>query len=919
MGKWGLLLSLLVVHFLAREQTANTMPGKNPEFFHDDHGYFQCYRVSLSLLAGHGFRRLSLPGPAGDPATDTQILRGTKGNVPPGTAPCPEAEPIVQFINLQRLETSQQEFKSYIQCPFSATEPCDAWETTRIWDIYFTALIWRIFGISWPVYYTFASLASTGTCLLIFIIARKLSGSYWAGLLAALLFFASPFENQFAIRSLRDISPLWFGTLAFAFFVCVVERFNSQKLNCLSIFGLGMVAMVGRGWRVDVLILIPFFLAALTAMLMLRQRSWQYVMAAVGLFLCGAWVTDGAIRLMCPGERQGSENAFHVALYGTSTRSNILHLENGLQIPRDDIQTFLNAEFYHEKRHGGELLTYIGRPYGITCGEMFLATVKYDLYHYLRLWPEFYIQAVSAFPEPDRLQSEKVALLEQSRLPWANPLYESFFDPLTRGLPYLHFLGIVALLWIGKDKIRGGILILFAFYYSLVWFFVLPEQKHLGQMLLPLTISGGIGLWALFRLFRFLFFRLDACDLPIAIPKGLRIGCWIALGICASWIGTCALAYPYSMRQRARYLAEVATLAAKGHDAKQTIRDPRLFSAYIDPDSAEPPTGYVLAIQAGADPGYLTCRHVHFPSKTLPGRLFITRHKLHPGRLQYFAVSCIHATKLGENRAYACSVILNPGSNIVSSRKLDLSEWKRLPFGTVFYDGEKSPGSPSLGAMGSVDFVPDALVGKYFFNNLSSEMAYGYPWELLTVAGLPFHQNFEFPELRPVPLIASHEEGEDVVLRSPRNVKEDSQSGLPLQAFKAAPGIYLDETNQSIHPKLSPEQTGVLGTYPLPRVPESGIYLLKVKYRQIGMADLVVKAVRLDGKDSPKQCCLPQMEGDCLVKFLEVKLNAGDSIQIQLINQLSTDSTGHEFIIQEIQAYREKNPLWELIRDHDGQ
>jgi len=287
--------------------------------------------------------------------------------------------------------------------------------------------------------------------------------------------------------------------------------------------------------------------------------------------------------------------------------------------------------------------------------------------------------------------------------------------------------------------------------------------------------------------------------------------------------------------------------------------------------------------------------------------------------LQYFAVSCIHATKLGENRAYACSVILNPGSNIVSSRKLDLSEWKRLPFGTVFYDGEKSPGSPALGPMGSVDFVPNALIGKYFFNNLSSEIAYGYPWELLTVAGLPFHQNFEFPELRPEPLMTIHGEGEDLVLRSPGTWQETSQSDLPLQAFKAAPGIYLDEANQSIHLKLSSGNSGELATYPPLTVPESGIYLFKVKYRQVGLADLSLKAVRPDGKDPPKQCCLPQMEGDCLVKFLEIKLNADDAIQIQLINQLSADPAGSEFLIQEIQAFREKSPLWRLVREGDDQ
>ena len=106
--------------------------------------------------------------------------------------------------------------------------------------------------------------------------------------------------------------------------------------------------------------------------------------------------------------------------------------------------------------------------------------------------------------------------------------------------------------------------------------------------------------------------------------------------------------------------------------------------------------------------------------------------------------------------------------------------------------------------------------------------------------------------------------------------------------------------------------SAVVAEYPLLRVPTSGVYLFKVKYQQLKPGDLILKAVRGDGKGPPKQCCLPHMEGDCPVKFLEVKLNAGDSIQLQMVNQLSTDPAGSEFLIQGIQAYREKNPLWEV-------
>jgi hypothetical protein len=182
---------------------------------------------------------------------------------------------------------------------------------------------------------------------------------------------------------------------------------------------------------------------------------------------------------------------------------------------------------------------------------------------------------------------------------------------------------------------------------------------------------------------------------------------------------------------------QIRALAARGEDAKDEIKDDRVFSVYLPGD--EPDVGYVLAIQAAANPGYLTCRHVHFPSSTIPGRVFITHHKLHPGQLQYFAVSSFRAAKYGDTRPYACAVTLNPGSSIVGCQKLNLSGWKRLGFSTIFCDGEKMAGSPQVGRLALSDLPTDPNFAKFLFNNFSSEVAYDYPWESLTVAGFSFY------------------------------------------------------------------------------------------------------------------------------------------------------------------------------------
>src|ERR1700687_1890374 len=202
-------------------------------------------------------------------------------------------------------------------------------------------------------------------------------------------------------------------------------------------------------------------------------------------------------------------------------------------------------------------------------------------------------------------------------------------------------------------------------------------------MLLPLAVTGGLGLWGLAGTLRFLLFRRDFRDITIVIPRRARIAGWAALGITVCWVFAWLIAYPYSVRQRDHYVNDIMELAAHAADAKDHIKDPRLFAALIDPRKPGPPTGYILTIQASTNPGPLTCRQVNFPTPEQQGRIFVTHHKLYSGRVQYFAVSCIHAEICGGDvRPFACTVTVPPGCSILGCRQLDLSDWKRLPFST---------------------------------------------------------------------------------------------------------------------------------------------------------------------------------------------------------------------------------------------
>src|SRR5262249_23553974 len=161
----------------------------------------------------------------------------------------------------------------------------------------------------------------------------------WPGLLAALFFVASPLECDYASRSLRDVSPLWFAALGFFGLVCLVGRFRAPAGNLAAAGGTGILAALGCGWRPEALFPVPFL--GLPVLVCVRCSGWRW--RGVGLnaaaFLLGAALTHVGLNVLCREPRQATLVGFHMAYYGEHARCNVLGLENSCQIHRDDIQT----------------------------------------------------------------------------------------------------------------------------------------------------------------------------------------------------------------------------------------------------------------------------------------------------------------------------------------------------------------------------------------------------------------------------------------------------------------------------------------------------------------------------------------------------------------------------------------------------
>ncbi|HEV3449407.1 MAG TPA: hypothetical protein VG099_32525 [Gemmataceae bacterium] len=681
----GLLLTLLTLHFLTRQQAASAMPLRDRAF------YPFVYRVSLSLLAGRGFETFRL-------------------------SDAPASRPVSEFFSLQRERLSREECRAFWEGPDGQPiiiPPPEAerhfpnymgedeiltslLHTTRVLDVYMTALLWKVFGVRWSVLATFCAVCSTLTCLLVFLIGRRLGGSFWPGWLGALLYLASPLENDYAIRSLRDISPLWFAALSFFGVCCLVERCRTPARNLLTLGLTGVLAALGCGWRPDALLFCPFLGVTVLLYLRLRGRPWLYVAGGLGLFLFGVVLTHTGIAALCRHPRQSPLVCFHMAYYGEAARCNLLHLEDSFQVSRDDIKTSFDAQHFNALRHiqpGSP--DYCSPGYGAVCARLYVATVRDNAFHWVWRFPEFYCRALRAC----RLQDLPLNGSWQSPT-WPRPAWRSALDrwalvPLARWGVVLFFLGVFISLGAGTERLLAGALALFSLYYACALFFVLPEFKHAGPLVLPLAVFGGRGLWALRQLAYPSRLWRNVRPWPLRDITALATGLAAAILV---WGLACVVAHEYCVARRGGYLRNVELLAERGTPAPETLHGDRAFTVSLPPDDGPDPVGFLLRIRAGVRPGQILCQQLRTGYARLPPRLLVTRHGLHPDREQFFVLSCPRGARFGDLRRYEATVVLDGDAQILSSTCLDLSGWNGPLLSTVFYSGQRSPGNPPVPA-----------------------------------------------------------------------------------------------------------------------------------------------------------------------------------------------------------------------------
>ena len=195
-------------------------------------------------------------------------------------------------------------------------------------------------------------------------------------------------------------------------------------------------------------------------------------------------------------------------------------------------------------------------------------------------------------------------------MPLLAKVYKTILDPVTARLPWLFLLGLLLATSSGPARAQAALLGGFTLLLVAALLLVLPEQKHLATLQLPLCVLGGIAVCRVLRLLR-----------PNQWPSRSQVVGWrpsktwlavVGSGI-AAWAVVCGIAYFVSVRERNDLIADIQAAAHDGTLAPETLHGDKVFSVNILPNSAADSTGYLLKIMAGPQPGRLLCRHLHFP------------------------------------------------------------------------------------------------------------------------------------------------------------------------------------------------------------------------------------------------------------------------------------------------------------------
>jgi len=197
-----------------------------------------------------------------------------------------------RFLNVER---------DSIQCgdlrPAVKLEPLTAMQAYWKYQLWTAAAVWRAIGISWSGLVVLSGVYFAASVVLAYVLARILSGQVASTLVALAVLFSPLHWSQ--APHIRDYSKAPFMLGAFILLALVVREPLRPRRVLVLAAGFGLLLGIGYGFRSDILIVVPVFVATVVAFLpggVLRNLSLkaQTLAVAVAAFGAVAWPLFGS-------------------------------------------------------------------------------------------------------------------------------------------------------------------------------------------------------------------------------------------------------------------------------------------------------------------------------------------------------------------------------------------------------------------------------------------------------------------------------------------------------------------------------------------------------------------------------------------------------------------------------------------------
>jgi hypothetical protein len=431
---------------------------------------------------------------------------------------------------------------------------------------YIASYVWKIFGISWSSLFYFYAVFSMFAGLALFFVSQKMTQSYWGGIFTFVTYALAMPEIIGSTWSIRDVSPVWFLAFSLYYLFVVLNKFKNTKLNYFSYFIFGIVLTVGIGWRADVLMFTPFILVYLVINFVIQYKnkliSIYKILILLSLLLLGSYFTLKVNSLV------SSKNApplgfMHIAHYAEHTRSKIGQYENSFQNQFCDSMTKNQVETYQQQTYPNKKVIYMHGDYGTYALELYLKTFAYNFYRWVDVYPKYIIED---FILQDLMSGMYISDQSVLRSIWEKVVATSL-------------IGSIILLIIGINRKEITFLLSFIFYYSLIYWAILPMSKHIMIVSIPISLLSGLVLYFILYFIISKSYRVKVVD-SIKIKKILN-AFYIFFILMFLYILLLGVSYYVSVKSKENFIKDIKKLEKNGIDITNKI-DKNSNLLYLD-------------------------------------------------------------------------------------------------------------------------------------------------------------------------------------------------------------------------------------------------------------------------------------------------------------------------------------------------